>query len=44
MEVQLGHWFEFLLNRWQTATMFDYGAASALIILSGWLVSRTTSR
>jgi hypothetical protein len=44
MEIRISHWCEFLLNYWQTATVFDFCVASSLIVIGGWLVSRSTSR
>jgi hypothetical protein len=44
MENFTGRWCEFLLDRWQAATFFEYGVASVLIVVGGWLASRVTSR
>jgi len=44
MDTLIRHSCEFLLTRWQTATSFDYYAASFVIITSGWITSRMTSR
>jgi hypothetical protein len=44
MERFTGQWCEFLLDRWQAATSFEYCVACFVIIVSGWLMSRATSR
>jgi hypothetical protein len=35
---------ELFLDRWLAATFFEYCVASVVIVVSGWLVSRLTSR
>ena len=44
MENFTGRLCELFLDRWQAATFFEYCVASVVIVASGWLVSRLTSR
>jgi hypothetical protein len=44
MENFAGRWCEFFLERWQTATLYEYCVACTVIVVGGWLVSRATSR
>jgi hypothetical protein len=44
METLIGGWCEFLLTRWQNATSLDYCFVCVVIVTSGWLISRLSSR
>jgi hypothetical protein len=44
MENFTGQCCEFFLERWQAATSFQYCMGSVVIVVSGWLLSRLSSR
>jgi hypothetical protein len=43
METFAGQLCEYFLERWQDTTSYEYCVASAVIVCSGWLVSRFSS-
>ena len=44
MENCMSHLCGLFLDRWQAATSFQYCVLSVVIIVCGWLMSRTASR